>query len=263
VIDYKGNFKIAEWRHPDSDTVLGKWLKTVQWISVQPEHKRITTRGAWEDRYALWEVAHGAQHLQGPHHGSCKFGIWNYERRWAGYTEIDLDSGRSRKVTLQEATKFFGEAMDAGHAYPFLFPLSYRTLGWQWDFGRVDFGSGDPANLGTLSTLIGGLLEHFLAAVVESRLEDLSVEFDAGTHQLRVLDSAPGGNGLSEALLVQDRMLQAMEKLGRMLKQHAGKDTMKIKGFKKYLLALHLEPSEHSAQELFDVVRKLQMRWTG
>jgi hypothetical protein len=263
VVEYEGKFKIAEWRHPDSDTVLGKWLKTVRSIRVELSPKRITTRGTWADSYGLVEIAYGAEHLHGPKQGACKVGVWDFARRWTGYTEFDLSNGRSRRVNSQEATKIFGEAMDAGKSYPFLHPLSYRTSGWQWDFGRVDFGNGDPKAAATLSIVIGGLLEHFLAAAVESTPDDLRIELSARAHQLLVLDSAPGGNGLSGALLMDNRMAQALEKLGVTLKKHVGKSADRTKGFKKYLIALHVEHLEHSAQELLDVIRKLQLRWTG
>ena len=263
VVEYEGNFKIAEWQHPDSDTVLGKWLKTVKSIRVLPHPKRITTRGAWADSYSLVEIAYGAEHLQRPRQGSCKVGVWDFERRWTGYTEFDLVSGISRRVNSREATRIFGEAMDSGQSYPFLHPLSYRTSGWQWDFGRLDSGNGDPKAAGTLSIVISGLLEHFLAAAVESTPDDLRVELNVRDRQLRVLDSAPGGNGLSGALLLDDRIAQALEKLSLTLKKHVGKSADKTKGFKKYLIALHVEQLEHSAQELLDVVRKLQVRWTG
>jgi hypothetical protein len=85
----------------------------------------------------------------------------------------------------------FGDSMDAGRKHPFLFPLAYRTRGWQWDFGRLACGTGDSEAVGSLSAMVKELLKHFLAAAVESSPDDLHVEFSVRTHLLRVLDSAP------------------------------------------------------------------------
>jgi hypothetical protein len=111
--------------------------------------------------------------------------------------------------------------------------------------------------------MVKELLKHFLAAAVESSPDDLHVEFSVRTHLLRVLDSAPGGTGLSEALLGGHRMPQAMERLGVELKNYSGMRAGRIKAFKDYLLALGVGSLEHSAQEILDVLRELQVRWTG
>jgi len=155
----------------------------------------------------------------------------------------------------------FGEALDGGGNPPFLHEFSYRTVGWEWDFGRMETGERDTEELGSLSEGIGGLLEHFLATAVESKLEDISVELDLANHELRVLDSTPGGNGLSEALLCDGRVAKARGDCCRELEKYTGKG--KKGKFQKYLLALHLEPPAASAEEILNVIREVQVRWTG
>ena len=144
---------------------------------------------------------------------------------------------------------------------PFLHEFSYRTVGWEWDFGRLDLGDRDAEQLEALSEGIGGLVERFLAAAVESKLEDLGIELNMSEHKLRVLDSTPGGNGLSEALLCDCRIPNAFTDCCRELEKYMGKG--KKAKFRKYLLALRLDLPDSTAEEVLNVVRELQVRWEG
>jgi superfamily II DNA/RNA helicase len=263
VVAYEGEWKIAKWEQPKSETILGKWLKDIQLIRVELEPRAITTRGAWEEEFTFREAYDPVDRHTRPRRGSFNFGVWDYKRSWQGYTEIDLDSGKSRRVSLKEAMCQFGDAMEAGDNPPFLHEFSYRTIGWEWDFGRVDTGDRDTEELGSLSEGIGGLLEHFLATAVESKLEDLGIELNLSSHQLRVLDSTPGGNGLSEALLSDGRITNAIAACCRGLEKYVGKGKVKKGDFQKYLRALHLDMPTASAEEILNVVRKLQVRWAG
>ncbi len=261
VVGYVGDWKIGEWTNPDSDFVLGKWLKDIQEIRVVPEPRAITTRGTWEEGFDFWEAAEAVDRHIRPRRGAFKFGIWDYKRSWQGYTEIDFESGKSRRVSLKEATRQFREALEAGANPPFLPDYSYRTVGWEWDFDRIDTDDWGTEELEVLSEGIGELIEHFLATAVESNLEDISVELDLASHKLRVLDSTPGGNGLSEALLCDCRVPNAFSNCCRELEKYLGKG--KKTKFRKYLLALRLDLSEFTAEEILDVVRELQVRWAG
>jgi superfamily II DNA/RNA helicase len=261
VVAYKGRWKVAQWENPESDTVLGKWLKDIQVIQVEPEPRAITTRGSWEEGFEFWEAGEPVDRHVRPRRGSFKFGVWNYNRCWQGYTEIDLESGKSRRVSLAEATQQFGAALKSGGNPPFLHEFSYRTVGWEWDFGRLEAGSRNAEELAVLSEGIGGLVAYFLATAVESKLEDLGIELDLSSHQLRVLDSTPGGNGLSEALLCDGRVATAFADCGRELKKYLGKG--KKTKFQKYLRALRLDLPDVSPEEILDVIRELQVRWAG
>ncbi len=261
VVAYEGSWKVAKWENPKSDTILGKWLKNIEVIRVEPEPRAVTTRGSWEEGFEFWEAGEPVDRHVRPRRGSFKFGVWNYNRCWQGYTEIDLESGKSRRVSLAEATRQFGDAVKSGGSPPFLHEFSYRTVGWEWDFGRVEAGSRTAEELAVLSEGIGGLVAYFLATAVESKLDDLGVELDLSSHELRVLDSTPGGNGLSEALLCDGRVVTAFEDCGRELKKYVGKG--KKAKFQKYLRALRLDLPDVSPEEILDVIRELRVRWAG
>jgi superfamily II DNA/RNA helicase len=261
VVAYQGDWKVAKWEHPDSEAVLGKWLKDIQVIQVEPVSNAIVTRGSWDEGFEFYEADDPVDRHTRPRRGSFKFGVWNYTRSWQGYTEIDLDSRKSRRVSLAEAMRNFSEAVEGGGNPPFLHEFSYRTVGWEWDFGRLDTGDRDAEELEAFSGVVGGLLEHFLATAVESKLEDISVELDLSTHQLRVLDSTPGGNGLAEALLCDERACKALADCRREVEKYTGKG--KKGKFQKYLLALRLDMPTATAEEIVNVIRELQVCWTG
>ena len=86
-------------------------------------------------------------------------------------------------------------------------------MGWQWDFGRFPPMSNDPEATRSLGRLAGSILEHFASDAVESKVEDIGVQLDLHEHQLRILDTTPGGNGLSEALLTEAHIRSAFQEL--------------------------------------------------
>ena len=258
VVGYDGDWKKAIWEHPDSDTLLCKWLRAVKAVQVKRERRRITTRGTWEEGFTLYEVRPLTDSRDRPRKGQFEFGIWDYSRTWQGYTEIDLNTQGKCKVTLAEVTKRFREALKRGEDFPFLHEFSYRTLGWEWDFGVLSLASGKAQE--TLGDLIGSILKHFLAAAVETRVDDLGINLDLPGHCLQVLDSTPGGNGLAEAILTEGRMDAAFRACLRTLGRFTGK---KGKGqFERYVLALCHQAAAHPAEEVLNGVRELHLRWT-
>lgn len=257
VVRYDGNWKKAIWEHPDSDTLLCKWLPAVTAVQVERECRRITTRGSWEEGFILYEVSPLRDSMDNPREGQLEFGIWDYSRKWQGYTEIDLDTQENRKVPLGDVTKRFKKAIEHGEEFPFLHEFSYRTLGWDWAFDALPLADGDA--LETLGDLMGSILEHFLADAVESRVDDLSIKLDLPGHRLQVLDSTPGGNGLSEALLTEGRMEAAFQACMRTLGKFMGE---KGKEFEPYVLALCHQAAAHPAEEVLNGVRELLHRWT-
>lgn len=258
VVGYDGEWKKAIWEHPDSDTLLCKWLRAVTAVQVQRERRRITTRGSWEEGFTLYEVRPLAESKDRPRKGLFEFGIWDYSRKWQGYTEIDLTTQEKRRVTLGEVTKRFKEAIERGEDFPFLHEFSYRTLGWDWDFGTLSLAN--RAVQETLGNLMGSILEHFLADAVESRLDDLGINLDLPNHRLQVLDSTPGGNGLAEALLTEGRMEAAFQACIRTLCKFTGKKGKEH--FERYVLALCHQAAAHSVEEVLNGIRELQQRWT-
>ena len=263
VKNYSGTWKIAEWEHPDSDVILGKWLKSISTVEVALEKKNVVTRGMWDETFELFKAnSSSLEHLKMPKKGALEFGIWTYRRRFQGYKEIDLnDEERSRKVSLDEVIEHFKQAKDLGESPPFLFPLSYRTLGWQWSFKPVKLSNEKDIDLQSLGNLTCDILEHFLAEAVESRVWDLQIKLDLEDCSLQVLDSTPGGNGLSEALLSEDRMSTALKNCEKALSRFKGRSASS--NFKKYVLDLCRDEPSNSAKEVEDVVKWLYANWSG
>jgi hypothetical protein len=196
-----------------------------------------------------------------PGKGHLEFGVWDYLRRWQGYTEIDLETDQKRWVPLDEVAERFNFALEHGDRFPFLHDFSYRTQGWQWDFGPLTLPEADPEWQEALGNLAAGLLEHFVADVVESKLADVGVRLDLPRHQFQVLDATPGGNGLAETLLTEGRMPLALANCVRALSRFKGKGG--AKRFRKYVLALCHDTPDHRAEEVLEVVRAFQLRWSG
>jgi Helicase conserved C-terminal domain len=260
VVGYKEDWKKAIWEHPDSDTLLWKWLRCVRAVQVRREARRVTTRGSWEEGFRLYEVRQFSDPQDRPQKGRIEFGIWDYSRRWQGYTEVNLDTEGKRKITLTEVAERFKQAIQRGEHFPFLHEFSYRTLGWEWDFGALPLTKVDIERQQSLGELTGSIFEHFLADAAESRVDDLGVKLDLPTHRLQVLDATPGGNGLSEALLTEGRMQTAFQACIRTLTKFMGK--IGKKQFEQYALALCHDLANHSAQEVLHVVQELHLRWT-
>jgi superfamily II DNA/RNA helicase len=260
VVGYNEDWKKAVWEHPDSDTLLWKWLRAVKAVQVRRESKKVTTRGSWEEGFSLYEVRTLEDAKNRPRKGQFEFGIWDYSRKWQGYTEIDLQTQGKRKVALAEVSKRFKEAVERGEEFPYLHEFSYRTFGWEWDFGALSLGKSDVQAQESLGELTGSILEHFIADAVQSRVDDIGVKLALPGHRLQVLDATPGGNGLSEALLTEARMDAAFETCLRTLGKFSGKGGKSR--FEAYVLALCHQAASHSAEEVVNVIRQLHLRWT-
>ncbi|MDQ3830095.1 MAG: hypothetical protein M3361_12495, partial [Candidatus Tectomicrobia bacterium] len=236
VVGYDEDWNTAIWEHPDSDTLLGKWLRCVRAVRVRREARRVAARGSWEEGFNFYEVQEFADSQDRPRRGRFEFGIWDYSRKWQGYTEVDLDTERKRKVTLAEVAKRLNQAIQRGEHFPFLHEFSYRTFGWEWDFGTIPLTKVDSKWQQSLGDLTGSFFQHFLADAAESSVDDLNVKLDLLTHRLQVLDSTPGGNGLSEALPTESRIQIAFQTCIRTLTKFVGKG--RKKQFERYVLAL-------------------------
>lgn len=239
--------------------MLAKWLGAINAIQVKPEPKAIYTQGTFEERFQLYDVADVAH---GPKRGRLEFGVWDYVRKWRGYKEFHATTGKLlRKVPLAEVAKRFRAAVEQGQPFPFLHDLTYRTQGWQWDFGKIGPEDLDTASKKLLSNLSGNIIRHFFADVVESRVADFGVHLDLVAQKLQVLDTTPGGNGLSESLLADDRLALAFQNGVRTLSKFEGKASKKK--FEKYVVMLCRETPTHSLQEVTHVFRELLKRWAG
>jgi superfamily II DNA/RNA helicase len=260
VVGYDEDWKKAVWEHPDSDTLLWKWLRAVKAVQVRRESRRVTTRGSWDESFTLYEVRALDDSRERPRKGKFEFGIWDYSRKWQGYTEIDLATQAKRKVTLAQVSGRFKEAIQRGERFPYLHEFSYRTLGWEWYFGALPLGKTDVQTQGSLGQLTGSILEHFVADAAQSRVDDFGVNLELPGLRLQVLDATPGGNGLSEALLTEGRMEAAFQTCIRTLGKFSGKGGKAR--FKAYVLGLCHQAASHSAEEVLNVVGELHLRWT-
>ena len=261
VVNYRGRWSGGAWDRPGTESILGKWLPSLQKVIVERDSRLVTTRGSWEEGFELYQIRTPSHDMDRPRKGALEFGIWDYTRTWQGYTEIDLATDKTRIVSLAEVKTRFDHAQEEGAAFAFLCPFSYRTMGWQWDFGRFPPLSDDPEATRSLGSLAGNILEHFAADVVESKVEDIGVQLDLHEHQLRILDTTPGGNGLSEALLTEARIRSAFQNCIRTLSTFTG--TRRKKAFNTYVLDLCHQKPGHAAEELVHVLRELYARWTG
>ncbi len=227
-----------------------RWLKSIKAIRVEREERRVTTRGDWDDQYdplncetVLWQ-------------DGVKRGTWTYTRRWQGYREIDLESEQERFVLLEEVAERFRQAIEEGADFPFLHPLTYITLGWQWDFGPL--GISDKAER-EFQFILERLLSSFIADSVESNKEDMIIGLDLDHHQLYVLDSTPGGNGLSFALLDDNRFGTALQRCVKKLSQFKQATWEEWKEYVRKMC--HDVLPDHPAKMFLDVVQELHARW--
>jgi DEAD/DEAH box helicase domain-containing protein len=88
VVGYTGSWKIAEWEHPDSNMILGKFLKSIKSVELKQEKRNVVTRGLWDEYFDLYKVnTNSLEHLKRPKKGALEFGIWTYRRRFQGYKD--------------------------------------------------------------------------------------------------------------------------------------------------------------------------------
>jgi hypothetical protein len=227
-----------------------RWLKSIKAIRVEREERSVITRGDWQDEYEVLDcktipLRKGVNILRG---------TWTYIRQWQGYKEIDINQDREKFVSLGKVTKRFKQAMEEKADFPFLHPLTYRTLGWQWDFGPLE---PDDA---TFTFILKRLLSGFIADSVESNEKDMIIDLIG--HQLYVLDSTPGGNGLSFALLENNRFELALQRCMKKLSQFQSK--AKQKDFEKYVseMCYGVLPT-HPVNVFLGAVQEIYNRWTG
>jgi DEAD/DEAH box helicase domain-containing protein len=258
---YEGDWQLARGEHPGSEALLGKWLRSIKAVQVARERKPVTTRGSWEEWFNPYEIQRFTDEEGCPRQGCLEFGVWDYVRKWQGYIELNLGTNETRWVPLAEVTQRLNLALQRGDRFPFLQNFSYRTQGWHWDFGTMNLERLDSERQWSLGNLVANILAHFLADVAETRVVDVSIRLDLPQHQLQVLDSTPGGNGLSETLLTRGRIPSALRNCIRTLSKFEGKGG--VERFSKYVLALCHEKPDHTAEEVMHVVGELQERWTG
>lgn len=178
---------------------VSSFLESLDQIIVEPEERQVATRGQWREEVQLVEKMQPVVPDGKKPASSIEYGKWEWRRRFDGYEEYELNGrGAIREVPLQEVVSRYRAAAEAGQSMPFLPDLRYRTLGWRCKLG--DAFPGGPLGA-ALAVAVTALLGAHFCSTVECSQDDLHVLVVPKAAELRVLDRAPGGNGLSEALL--------------------------------------------------------------
>lgn len=255
VLRYEGDWKVATWGSPQG-TILGKWMKGLNRIIVREECANVATRGRWKDSFDLHQTE-DLERCERPATGALTFGIFNFVRKFDGYRELDL-TGRSqpKDVSLAEVAKRFNMAVEGDQSAPFLPNFSYRTRGWKWPIVRVL----DTEARERLCPILAPLLQAFFCDAVECSGNDLQVVLDAQAGELRVVDSTPGGNGLSEAVLTEGRMPAAWATALNQVETQARKPA---DAFRRYLAEEYRCDSDVSGKEMVDALKRMANAWNG
>lgn len=209
VVAYDGDWAIARWSNPESEWELGKWLRTLKAIYVEPVEERVATRGQFRDEDALFSTLPHPKGATKPVSGRLTFGVWTSSRRWEGYRLLDLATGGTHAVSLADVTSRFVQAKEKGVHFPFLHVLESRTLGWEWRVRSAPVATPEEYSA------FAEILADWLAFEVESSPSDFRLAFLSGDSDwcLRLHDGQPGGNGLSEALIQDGRFERTLDAL--------------------------------------------------
>jgi hypothetical protein len=253
---YVGHWDIGNWKSP-GEFVLGKFMKGLQKIVVTEEAPSVVTRGRWKDSFTLEEPKDRGEGHSEPSIGTLTFGVFSFLRKFDGYQEIYLRSRtKPKNVSLKEVADRFDAAVDGGEHFPFLHNFSYRTMGWSWLIALIL----DKDQRKLLAPVLAPLLRGFFCDAVECSTNDIQVTLEPQNGELRVLDGTPGSNGLSEALLTNDRMSVAW---GTAIKQLRAQKRKPPEAFRRYLAEECRIDNTITAQEVLDAIEQLANAWNG
>lgn len=261
VTAYQGDWKIAKNIPAGTGVSLGKWLKTIKAIYVQPVRGNVATRGDWKDSYKPYEFLPDLpEECEIPARGQFEYGLWDFSRKWKGYKRVDLSTGKVQLVKMGEVVERFQQACQDGDRFPFLHTLTYRTFGWRWNF---DPKKPKPKSYqpDSLSDITASLLERFVTASLECSPRDVMVCYSKASHTLEIFDTTPGGNGLSQAALQDGRMGRALDECFLAVTKFARKG--RKAAFKHYVAQLLNQDTDCDASEVIDVISDLRDRWQG
>ncbi|MBP2641121.1 MAG: hypothetical protein H6Q66_2072 [Firmicutes bacterium] len=262
VVEYDGKWKEAIWEHPDSEFVLAKYLKSIDVVYVREEPEQVATRGIWEESINPYQLfADPPKGVVFPKEGELEYGIWEYSRKFNGYRQISFSGKKTKKVSLSDVSARFKEAVNMGENFPFLFPLTYRTYGWSWDFGIAMASECGQKFLEDINNLVGGILEPFIADSIQSSSKDLQVDVSLVNGKIQIVDATPGGNGLSEGLLRVGGIPLALQNCIDVLTQFTRDKNQER--YRSYVINLCQEEATHDAGEIIKIIHKLQSYWNG
>ncbi len=254
IVAYDGDWKEAQNAPAGKDIVLAKWLKTIAAIYVERVHEHVRTMGEWKDTHALYErISDLPPAASLPKKGLLEYGVWDFERRWKGYRLLDLRSGKVQKrITLAVVAKRFAQARDTGDHFPFLHALTYRTIGWSWNFDEINCSE-------TALAIAGGLVRAFITSRLECNASNVQIELDG--RSLSFFETNPGGNGLSQLALCDDRFVVAIRECEKTLRDLIRRGPKKFAEYVETLLDMPTMGTD--VAEVQSVLSSIHKHWYG
>jgi hypothetical protein len=129
-------------------------------------------------------------------------------------------------------------------------------MGWTWLIARII----DEEKRKLLAPVLAPLLQSFFCDALECSTSDILVTVEPQCGELRVVDSTPGGNGLSESLLSDDRISVAWATATKQLRAQKRKSP---KAFRRYITEECRIDTTINAQEVLDAIERLASAWNG
>ncbi len=265
VIEYKIKRLEKIWDDPENKQLLVQYLKSIEVVYVQRIYEPKITRGIWEESYEPIQIFSDLpKEMEIPNNGLFEFGIWEYSRSFAGYYEIIIDTKEEHFVHISKISERFRYSIKEGRKFPFLQPLTFRTYGWRWFFLESlgdYFSKYDTNSLREIETILASLFESFFTDILQASDKNLYIHLSITFGYIIVLDATPGGNGLSETLLKDRRLPEALLNCINSLKYFT--DTQHIDKFKTYILQLCRIETQFDVETIIEIIKKIKKSWRG
>ncbi|MBF0298280.1 MAG: DEAD/DEAH box helicase [Oligoflexia bacterium] len=257
-------------QNPDQNKIvdnsaLQKWCTKVKSVYVMETKAPLSTRGDWIERYEFYSpIDPIPPEITLPKEGEITFGMWNFYKKWNGYKEINLKTGVKKFVPLAAVTSRFKQAINSKEAFPYLHPISFRTFGWQWCFGKIIEEREE------LDKVIEGICIKYLLSVLECKNNDITFRFSSVNQQIVLFDSVIGGNGLSSAVLQDGRFIRVLSDIIMFLESfNKSKSKQNIKRFTRYMQQFLNKEMDNdiipmpTPAELINIFEQIHSIWTG
>jgi ATP-dependent helicase YprA (DUF1998 family) len=261
IVEYGSNGNPAALGSRPRNALPENYLEMVNVVYIKEQKKRLTTRAKYEESYDSRQMfADPPTGVAYPENGKFEFGIWEYRKEFKGYYEHNLSTRKVTYVPMEEIGKRFKSVQEAGGNFPSPFRLSYRTYGWCWDFSGA-LAEDDTDLLIKEEMLITEIMRQYLADSVQSNVSDLEVSLSLTKSNLRVLDSTPAGNGLSEALIRDDRFNRALENCMKNFSKFCA--PIKKGNFNNFLFQLCGLRTTREPEEIIGIIKNIKGYWAG
>lgn len=252
IMDHANNNKITYNYAPNYAEVR----RSIKEVQVQPENKEIRTNSVYKDKLLFERKMDFSISPNYPRKGSLRFGIWKYTRSWEGYYEYEDANplkGWEKNSRFVPSNKISDELSNKFSNF-----YSYRTMGWEWNYDSTEV---DINILKLTGDIIGDILKQFFSNAVESEMNDIEVHLGLSEKTLRVIDSNPGGNGLSEALLFNRCIEKAFYDCEKILSKYL--DIGMEKNFERYIRNIGHQSQGISVKEILDLIYVFHENWLG